>query len=151
MLIFGNGSGPPVALCPNSGRQIFGSIEDYRITVTATNCNGVVGTAIETVYGVDYAETCCEGDSGDPEGGLNNNSLEITLSPNPANEYVTVIIPEGEEPAHIKITNQMGIVVLELNSSESEQYIDTSRLPLGIYIVSVEKGSGIGTAQLSIE
>ena len=61
---------------------------------------------------------------------------EIIIYPNPAKTSLTMTIKSEEDIKKINIFNQVGRLVLQVNSEYS--MIDISQFPKGIYVVEVE-------------
>jgi len=74
--------------------------------------------------------------------GTGEHSLQdLSISPNPASDYVTVRFP-GKGYARVTIFNSFGQVVHDVVTSSTELTFDVSGLPAGIYIVKTDTFSG---------
>jgi hypothetical protein len=72
-----------------------------------------------------------------------NQDIEMTVSPNPANQQVNVNISGLVDPtATITITNVLGQVVLSREAKSNTNTIDVSQLPAGVYQVVFESSRG---------
>ena len=74
----------------------------------------------------------------------------LRLYPNPANEQLQVVLPSGQEVAQLRIHDLLGRLWLEEILSES-QSVDVSRLPSGVYTLSLQQGAKIQARKLVIE
>jgi hypothetical protein len=68
-----------------------------------------------------------------------NTSKDLTIYPNPADQYVGVALPVGINSMHVKIINTFGQIVEEVALTTEFPYfrIDTSQLTEGLYIIQV--------------
>jgi hypothetical protein len=62
------------------------------------------------------------------------NAAAISVYPNPANDFITVVNAEG---ASIEIINMLGSVVAKVNNASANQQIDINNLTNGTYFVKV--------------
>ncbi len=62
------------------------------------------------------------------------NAAAISVYPNPANDFITVVNAEG---ANIEIINMLGSVVAKVNNASANQQIDINNLTNGTYFVKV--------------
>jgi hypothetical protein len=107
------------------------------------------GTGNVTFYGAALLSNANNQNSGDSlvkgtlvinesaTNGINtlNNSKEIKLFPNPANNLINLHLPENAE---IMIINMSGKMVLQQNVNIGLNNIDISNLPSGIYFVKMQ-------------
>lgn len=91
--------------------------------------------------------------------GVNDDELEgfnISVSPNPAAEYVTVgLTAENATPVQILLTNIDGRVIKAQNAiaktSTIARTFDTSNLQAGMYLIQIKSETGITTKKLIIQ
>jgi hypothetical protein len=69
----------------------------------------------------------------------------IRISPNPASEHFLIT---NAEAGNIRITNQTGLVVMEMPIGSNEQAIDISGLPAGFYFVFIKNENGTNIQKL---
>ncbi len=74
---------------------------------------------------------------------------ELTISPNPTNGVVHVVLPE-ESMNELVVISSLGQIVLkiEISNSNRNQKIDLSDYPSGIYLLKVETKEGIITKKI---
>ncbi len=81
--------------------------------------------------------------------GVDNLENNISVYPNPANDFV--MVEASQDIRSIEITNYMGQVVNSVKAVEMTQYrINTSSLSAGIYFVEVETTAGIEKVRIVI-
>lgn len=78
------------------------------------------------------------------------NDKTISLFPNPASDYVTLIMKNLEDNKKIQVFSATGVLVEEISFTENELYIDTGKLVPGVYIVNVQNGQKEYRKQLVI-
>jgi hypothetical protein len=114
-----------------------------------------VGVAGEFCYEVTAVYSVC-GES-DPSNeacvdvsvGVDNVENNISVYPNPANDFV--MVESSQDIRSIEITNYMGQVVNSVKAVEMTQYrINTSSLSAGVYFVEVETAAGIEKVRIVI-
>jgi len=71
-----------------------------------------------------------------------NNSFNISVYPNPANDIITILIPQN---ATIEIINIEGEIIKTINNNDKEIQIDLKNLSSGIYIIKAITENGIIT------
>jgi len=77
-----------------------------------------------------------------------NDPLSFTVFPNPANDYINLIIPEGVEL--VRLCDLSGRVVLEKKVLNTEERMDISMLPSAIYVLSyMGNGTVIGNIKIA--
>ncbi len=82
-------------------------------------------------------ESCLVGiDPQAPKGGFNS---PIQLQPNPANDYVEIILPDELQNGAVKIFDIAGRAVKLFQVSGFRVQVDVSDLSKGMYVVAVEK------------
>ncbi len=69
-----------------------------------------------------------------------NNSLNITVFPNPANEKLSIRCPQKSE---IEILNIEGQILKRITAQDIQSTVDISNLIIGIYIIKVKTEEGI--------
>jgi hypothetical protein len=69
----------------------------------------------------------------------------IYLSPNPAQNYLTVELPSpnSDEPYTLTIVNMQGIAVSKTQSKQQKAVIDISNLPAGFYVLRIGNGGNV--------
>ncbi len=73
---------------------------------------------------------------------LNEEELEtIKLYPNPVRNELTVVVPY--ENVNAKIINTTGTIIKEMKLTETENRINVSDLPYGIYMIYIEGEGGL--------
>jgi hypothetical protein len=81
--------------------------------------------------------------------GVDNVENNISVYPNPANDFV--MVESSQDIRSIEITNYMGQVVNSVKAVEMTQYrINTSSLSAGVYFVEVETAAGIEKVRIVI-
>lgn len=93
-------------------------------------------------------ENCLTGIDIRPE---TTDEREILLWPNPASNFIEVVIESDMEMADIHIYNLTGALVLEQKANRHNNRIDVSQLSKGMYVVSAEKQGRFLKAKLVIE
>ncbi|MCF8365113.1 MAG: C10 family peptidase [Bacteroidales bacterium] len=69
-----------------------------------------------------------------------NSFGELQLYPNPATDYIKVSLDESSSPlGNIQIINFIGVLILEVQSTNTSETIDVSSLPEGCYVLRVTK------------
>ncbi|GAB3201301.1 Zn-dependent metalloprotease [Pontibacter aydingkolensis] len=98
----------------------YGEVEDYSVNIvnalTASTANNVM-----------KAETL-----GDESGN------EVIVYPNPASSYIRVNTPAAQ--ATVKVMSVTGVELIRADIKGGEQRLDISKLPTGIYMVSIHDG-----------
>jgi hypothetical protein len=79
-----------------------------------------------------------------------NNPSEIKVYPNPATDFVTVIVPEIAQGAFVQVFNANGEKVLEQNISKQEFRLDVSELRTGNYLMIFTNGNTIKSRKIVI-
>ena len=64
-------------------------------------------------------------------------SKSLTIYPSPAKDFITLKIPDSQYPATIQLLNQSGTVILTQIIKKQAQKINLTRLPEGLYIVTM--------------
>jgi len=77
---------------------------------------------------------------------LHKNSFEATLSPNPSNNLIKLIITESDKPSivayTVSVVNQIGNIVLKRSKYISGHNLDISGLKSGTYYVEILNSKG---------
>ncbi len=114
-----------------------------------------VGVAGEFCYEVTAVYSVCGESAPSNEAcvfvavGVNDVENNISVYPNPANDFV--MVEASQDIRSIEITNYMGQVVNSVKAVEMTQYrINTSSLSAGIYFVEVETTAGIEKVRIVI-
>lgn len=72
---------------------------------------------------------------------LNSSTDEISIYPNPANDFITLKIPSADSKTTIKIYNSTMQLIKTLNFENGmENKISTADLPTGIYFIDAQTG-----------
>lgn len=72
-----------------------------------------------------------------------NNNIQMSISPNPAQSQLTVKLEGINDPlAKIHIKNILGQTVLETKAGQTENIINISHLPAGVYTLIYESNRG---------
>jgi len=69
---------------------------------------------------------------------VTGNHSQVTVFPNPSNNFIT--IQSSTELGAITIYNALGEIVLQTKSKNTQEQIDVSKLPTGIYTIKVQGG-----------
>ena len=76
--------------------------------------------------------------------GINPNKKDqIMLYPNPANDKITIQMPEPFYKGQISIQNLNGQIIMQQPITSPSVQIDVSTLPCGVYVVKVMGGNGV--------
>lgn len=77
---------------------------------------------------------------------------DITIYPNPANDYFSIKLPDNIKNPELKISNILGKTVLKTSINNSKTNVNIKDLPSGIYFVSVfSNGIIIDTKKLIVK
>ncbi|MBN1198252.1 MAG: T9SS type A sorting domain-containing protein [Bacteroidales bacterium] len=75
----------------------------------------------------------------------------LHVYPNPASDYVTVVLP-GQEPTEVSVLNTLGNQVMTFDTPAAEAVrIELSSLPAGIYVIMARQGNAIATQKLMVK
>lgn len=77
--------------------------------------------------------------------------LEMTVSPNPAKDYVNVVPANANEVYNIRMFDMTGKVVVEKVNLVQETRIDLVNLPKGVYLLEVVQGQKVANRKLVVE
>lgn len=75
---------------------------------------------------------------------------DLTLYPNPANNFVTVVMPEKIGQAEIGVYSSAGVCMTSSKVSGSSFDINTASFPAGVYFVKLTGNNSVSTAKLVI-
>ena len=118
-------------MCDASGNKDDVYIDDITITGKTTRSlspSNYDNVSITKLYSIESSEI------------LNHEEPEtIKLYPNPVRDELTVLVPY--ENVNVKIINTTGAIIREIKLTETENRINVSDLPYGIYMIYVE-GAG---------
>jgi len=79
------------------------------------------------------------------------NAEIITIAPNPVFDALQVTLSSNEQNAKVSIFNAAGVKVLEKNNVNNKMVmIDVKNLSAGIYVVSVQTGTGVYNKRVSL-
>jgi hypothetical protein len=70
------------------------------------------------------------------------NTNTLSVYPNPANNSITINIPENEKPKHYSIFNSNGIEIIS-HAKYTKQIIQTNQLYNGIYFIKIKTDKGM--------
>ena len=76
-------------------------------------------------------------------------SKDFSIYPNPANDFITIQLPNSIENASIFVYNSLGKIVLENNLSNNNLRISFEELESGVYIYKIEANNFSKTGKLS--
>lgn len=107
----------------------------YYVCLTVTSADSCVSTVCDTVY-INCTSNINESSFG-----------ELLLSPNPANDYVSLSF-ENAMATSITIIDLNGSVLFQTSTSEMSEKIDVSNLSTGLYLVKIKRDNQIKTLRL---
>ena len=111
------------------------------VRVIETNATGCLGEVVEIQITIDPDLNVLETDQ-----------LNMILFPNPANDVVTIQVPENLKNMPFEIVNVVGQQVLNLgNLQRHQEQIDVSMLATGVYFVKATNTNGHFTQRLIIK
>ena len=76
--------------------------------------------------------------------------LRLTVSPNPAQDYIMIEGMDGEK-CHLQVVDVMGRVVLTLDNLSAGQRVDIRALPAGHYVLRVDSKKVFTTLKMVVE
>jgi hypothetical protein len=80
----------------------------------------------------------------------NGNEKQLTIFPNPAQQYITVLLPDGID--YFNIINPYGRVVKKIiNSGQTSQKVNIQQLIPGTYYILAKGKNGNFTSKFSRE
>ena len=84
--------------------------------------------------------------------GLQNNNwnTQIITYPNPAHEFVNVVLPENTTGQYL-IINQLGEVIVQQQFTTNQFNISTQHIPSGNYILQIIADAGLIHKQLIVQ
>ncbi|NOT73687.1 MAG: T9SS type A sorting domain-containing protein [Cyclobacteriaceae bacterium] len=133
-----NKTSSPLVLSPVSGSVASTPI---LVRLNASVKGSYTGNITHATIGLGNVNVSVSGASADPVTGLEENaSLNITLSPNPAKESVTIYHPVSSQSNGLVILTSTGIRVMTsaTGTNESSTVIDVSSLSAGFYIMELK-------------
>ncbi|NUO01718.1 MAG: T9SS type A sorting domain-containing protein, partial [Saprospiraceae bacterium] len=77
---------------------------------------------------------------------------ELVVYPNPANEMVSILIPQGKTAELVQFLDIQGRVVIEQQNPDQRLEVDSSTLPAGIYAIHViytDRSQSVQKVQIS--
>lgn len=104
---------------------------EYVPCLTVTNCS--------TIGGLCCTDTHCDTiHLGDPTGiaGYTSGVPGFLISPNPANNYISILLPAENSDSQIEILNALGETIIK---TENKNTIDVSLLSKGVYFIKVKE------------
>ncbi|WP_306641135.1 T9SS type A sorting domain-containing protein [Sanyastnella coralliicola] len=111
------------------------------VRVIETDATGCIGEAVEIQITIDPDLNVLETDQ-----------LNMILFPNPANDVVTIQVPENLKNMPFEIVNVVGQQVLNLgNLQRQQEQIDVNMLATGVYFVKATNANGHFTQRLVIK
>lgn len=75
---------------------------------------------------------------------------DLSLYPNPADEFISLNLPADEKSAVLEIINMSGKTVYTCEVKQTEQHVDVHTLPAGVYLVKVLVFEGVKTEKLIV-
>ena len=75
-----------------------------------------------------------------PPASFFNENIDISFYPNPATDFISIDVPNGNEPISVSIFNTMGELVLE-DQINGKQLIQIKELPKGYYLLQLSDKS----------
>jgi hypothetical protein len=114
-------------------------------SVTTVDALGCESTAYDTVF---IDPSVCAGVA------ENDLSHELQLSPNPADDQLTIRF-DGSfgDDAQLQLTDALGRIVLEtkLHLDNNQQQVDVSALPAGLYCLTLREGNSFAVKKVVVE
>ena len=96
---------------------------EYSVLVNDLNCTTIATVSVGTNVGIPV---------------LSNNNIGFTVTPNPANEMITIVYPGNKQNINIAIYNSTGKKVISSPLNSNKKNIDINRLEPGLYFISLE-------------
>jgi len=82
---------------------------------------------------------------------LENEDSDVQIYPNPADEQVTVVLPNNDKPSTISFITMNGKTIKTLTISGSETNINVQDLKPGVYILRIENTENVVVKRLVIQ
>ncbi len=79
-----------------------------------------------------------------------DNNSDISIYPNPARDNLTVILRDNKN-YKLSISNLQGQILMENEISSAQSRIDISKLPKGVYVISIENAENSATRKLIVQ
>jgi photosystem II stability/assembly factor-like uncharacterized protein len=115
----------------NLGGGLDTTVASYTVKLTAKNASGT--STITQTFMVDPCGV-----------GVNENNMlasKIQLFPNPAAEVINLVLPSNTV-SNVKLLNVLGTVIAQNNDFKGEKIsFNLSKLPAGVYFITVESGN----------
>ncbi len=112
-------------------------IDNIQTAIAASDSNGVLETNIVLALGNHAVEIVLHNSSAMQ---IENDVQIISVSPNPAHDFIFIKMISKKEKIQIKITDEKGILVLE-KSISTDLKLDVKNLPAGIYFIEAKNKS----------
>lgn len=109
-------------------------INDVTVTDAVVNLTSANDSLVEVQ--TLYVNTLCTSAAG-----VDNNDLDIQLYPNPGTSSIKIESPQMMD--RVEILSMSGISVLDINGSNTQEYLNIENLDPGIYIVKISVGNRI--------
>lgn len=130
------GDGSPLSFA-DSATHTYAETGNYFVTVTLSSTCGFYTDSTSThIVGINQ---------------INVDNDALTVYPNPANDYATVISRGGLKLEQVAVYNVLGQMIQTVKSDSSEQHkLSLSGLASGVYTLQVQTDKGIVTRKLEI-
>ncbi len=112
----------------------------YDVTLTVTDSSGYSNSTTKSSYVT--VELCVANKDISVE--------KLSLYPNPAKDYFTLILPDNQKQADIRIYSLTGVEVLREKVTGNTHAINTRNLPTGVYLVNARNNNLNTTIKLII-
>ncbi len=82
-----------------------------------------------------------------------DNSFQFEMYPNPADEFVNLVIPSTEKVQSIQLMDLSGKAVKQFgfNASGNNIQLDVTEIPAGFYLLQINSDKGLGVRKLQID
>lgn len=112
------------------------------ITKAAPNCLNASAQLLNVTYG------CANGRIGNTEKASDALQSSVEVFPNPANDQVTLKLPEGEQIKEIAVTDMTGREFKRFNTLKASHEMKVGHLPAGTYMLKVRMGKFLVTKKM---
>lgn len=115
----------------------------YTVTLKAKNASGT--STLSQMFTVDFCT------------GISENSYlasNLFVSPNPANDYLNILLPANSDIYKIKLVNVLGSVIMEEKTNKTSKEnvkLNLSNISNGVYFLSVESSTEKVTKKIIVE